>query len=311
MVFHPIISMKLPLRPGFSLLTLLCVVVLPLCAPALRAQTATVQFYLVNKIANYGQGSTSTPTLAASLPYSFNANVNGSNLNLLAGGASFSSPLGSTNTGGSLTLDSGNTGYKFSINYTSKANLDGAFNNGTYKMSVGTFTGLTLGLATDSYPTSIPQVTGTTNGAIWNGSGQLVINANTGDTLNFSSFSAYTSGNGGHIDFSINGTFNGTAPSDAQAVWIGATQQAAITSYTIPAGSLISGQTYSADLQFTSVVGAPNTSGPSGSEGVGAFSNDLSFTILAIPEPADEALGLAAGALLALMIFRRRRMRMA
>lgn len=300
MVFHLIISMKLPLRPGFSFSILLCAVVLPLCAPALRAQTVT--FYLVNKIANYDQGSTATPTLVGSLPYSFDANVNGTNLNLLSGGVSFASPVGSTNGGGALTLNAGNTSGKYDVNYSSKANLDAAFNNGTYTMSVGTFTGLTLGLTPDSYPTSIPEVTGTTNGAIWNGSGQLVINTNTGDMLNFNSFTNYTSG--GHIDFNLNGP---GVNANAQSIWLGATNQVAVTAFTISPGSLITGDTYTGELQFSGIVGSPNTSGPSGSDGVALYSNQVGFTILAIPEPATDALGLGVGALLALLLFRRRR----
>lgn len=268
---------------------------LALAAAPLGAQT--VSFYGIIKTAQYYQSSAATPVLNSPTAYGFEAFVSGSNLSSLSPAPTFTSPASSGTAGGTLALNNGN--FDYDGHFASKTAMDTAFLDGTYLMNVDGSSSLQIAFRSDFYPTDIPQLLSTTNGATWNGSNQLVVNTAVGDTLNFNNFSAYASG--GKIEVDIDGSSVATSmkftPSGAN--------DAAITSYALAPGSLAPG-THEIDFVFDALSGTDNTSGPSGSYGVPVFGNDTSFTILAIPEPANDALGFALGALLVALIWRRR-----
>lgn len=242
------------------------------------------------------------------MPYGFNVSINGSNLSFSQPSPYFLSASGSGTTSGALELNNSGDSYQYDAPLASQDALDAAFANGTYTLNFGPWLNLGLSLTGDAYPMDVPQLTGTVNGATWNSSGQLVINANTGDTLDFNTFGGYISELGGHMEFSID-----SLSVDEQATYspIFEKTDEPFATYTIAPGTLVPGQAYSAFLRFDSIVDS-NTDGPADSVGAAVYGNEVRFTILAaIPEPMNDALGLGIGALLALLLFRRRRRRRA
>src|SRR5262249_32192131 len=101
-----------------------------------------------------------------------------------------------------LTFSSSDQTYQLDQSFATKAALDAAFPNGTYRMN-GTGVNLSFNLTADAYPTATPQVI---SGGTWNAGGLLVVNPNQTTTINFSTFTTYvTGGVGGHMQVRIQG----------------------------------------------------------------------------------------------------------
>jgi hypothetical protein len=229
---------------------------------AARLPAQTVQFYGVDKRVNYLQTSAATPVVSPVMgdpdgkAYHLDISINGSSLNLLSA-ASVTIP-GNTvynmapSTPGDFTdYGWGNTGTVHS--FTTKSAMDTAFPNGTYTITMSaTAVPLVLG-PNDTYPAEIPTVTGGT----WDGSGHYLVNAATGATINFNTFSNYTGT--GYIQgtaYSI-----GTNSTISQLVTqtninvTGAVTDPLATSFTINPNVMLPGRTYYAELTFGRLTG--------------------------------------------------------
>ena len=193
-------------------------------------------------------------------------------------------PGGST---AAYTFDTKDGDYAIKQKFATKAALDAAYPNGTYRMAGAGIPALSLNLATDTYPVATPQVLSVTNGT-WNSGGVLVVNPAQATTLNFSTFSGYaTSGLAGHINFYLTSmTDDGinrveletdifSQPFSGQPA-----TPTALTSYTIPAGRLLSGRVYRAWLDFDTIVTMDTATVPG--NGVGTlFSKEVTFYVSA------------------------------
>lgn len=220
---------------------------------------ASLESYGVGKKRDFLQISASAPVSQAipgdpNGPYHFAANLTGSSLNLI-------NPVPKITLPGSsqYTLVGSSSSLGIVYNYTTKSALDAAFPNGSYSFTAGTSTlPISLG-ASDAYPAETPQVT---TGA-WDGQGRLVVNASSDATLNFNNFSQYSSGTGGIITFTLSPVSGTTLGGDLVAVesiaLSGYSSDAALTAYTIPAGTLQANQTYYAELSFARIVNLNTT----------------------------------------------------
>ena len=239
---------------------------------ALHAQS----FYMVSKTQFFVQTSASAAVADPAGPFSFKAKT--------ATSATLALP---NNTTVPLTTDARNGGFVLNQVFATKAALDTAFPNGTYRLTGAAIPALTLTLPADNYPVTTPQVVSTSNGA-WNSGGLLVVNPAQSVTLNFTAFSGYaTSGAAGHISLSLAGMTDG--PTDqlqlstdvfSQAIFGAPAQPTALTSYTIPAGRLVSGRIYRVWLDFDTVATINTTVVPGSAVG-SLFTKELSFYLAA------------------------------
>jgi hypothetical protein len=276
-------------RPCFSV-----VFVALLCASASSVFAQTIQFYGFSKRVNYLQTSSATPALSA-LPgdpdgtiYHFDADIQGTNLNLF-GVTKFTLPNGTTQY--NLVDSGGMDNTEFSLSnttvvhgFSTKAALDTAFPDGAYSMTIATTTvPLSFGL-TDNYPAEIPQVTGGT----WDASGNLVINAATGATININTFSAYSSdGYIGQTVYSTWGNSSSTSVLDNTAINVtGFGSDPILTSLTIPPAALLPGRTYYTELTFGRLAAA-NTAAEPGALGHADYEYLTGFIIRTLGSFAD------------------------
>jgi hypothetical protein len=254
--------MKTPL-PVFALLLL-----------ALPAVSPAQSFYLVSKNQSFVQTSAAGAVADPLGAFKFQSRA-ATNVTLtLPGGGTL--PLG---------FDNRNSDYALRQWFGSKAAMDAAFPNGTYRMTGAGIPALSINLTADHYPAVTPQVTGVSNGT-WNSNGVLVVNPAQATTLTFSTFSDYsTSGVAGHINFSLasmtdDGSNRVDLSTDAfsQPVFGQPATPSPLTSYTIPAGRLVSGRVYRAWLDFDTIVAMDTTTAPG--TGVGTlFSKQGTFYI--------------------------------
>lgn len=169
--------------------------------------------------------------------------------------------------------------------FTTKAMLDAAFPNGTYRMTGTNMPTLSLSLAADSYPTETPRVVSVTNGT-WSASGLLVVDPAQPVTLNFSPFSNYgATGVVSHINLSIWGLSDNverqldviSQPGFGPGLTVQATP---INTYTIPAGTFTSGRAYQVELDWDNFVTGDVTTVP-GSILASGYTSILTFNIAA------------------------------
>lgn len=261
------------------------------------ARSQTVDFLVVSKVTNYTQTDNSTTTATAN-PWSFDANIEGTNLSLASLGGiapTMTSPLGGT---GSTTLVYNNVGgdsWQIHHDYSSQALLDAAYANGDYGYTILGQTVSPISLTGNSYPVA-PIATdlsgGTISGGIlmWDRAQALTITLS-GSGIDHMGIDVFGTGFvGGFEDFGV-----GTV------------------SFTIPGASLIAGQGYTVQLAFDDIVGgtAPfafgGSGGMSGAQYAGVYNTTTSFTIQAIPEPSAFVAIAGAVALGGVMAHRRRR----
>ena len=214
----------------------------------------SVDRYGVGKKKDFLQSSSATPVSDIIIgdpngPFHFSADLGGSNLNLLTPTPKLTLPNSSQ-----FTLTGNGVALGLAASFTSKASLDAAYPNGSYSITAGP-SALPISLGTvDGYPADIPRIT---NGA-WDGQGRLVINASAGAELSFNPFSQYSTGVGELISFnlySVSGTTLGSELAGVESVALsGYSSDAALTSYTIPAGLLQADRIYYAELSFARIV---------------------------------------------------------
>ncbi len=166
--------------------------------------------------------------------------------------------------------------------FPTKAALDAAFPNGIYRMTGASIPALSFNLTPDNYPAVTPQVTSVSNGT-WSSGGVLVIDPAQATTLSFSTFSGYTtSGIAGHMNFYLTSmTESGTTLETdvfSQPIFGQAATPAPLTSYTIPAGRLVSGRVYRAWLDFDTVA-TIDTAAIAGSAVGTLFSKEVTFYV--------------------------------
>jgi hypothetical protein len=212
---------------------------LPFLAAA-SASTLTAQsFYAVNKSQNFLQTSATSLIADPTAAFVFTAQA--------ATNASLTLPAG---TAVALARSTEEDRYLLRQFFPTKAELDAAFPNGTYRMSGSGIPALSLPLTPDTYPVVTPQVTGVSQGA-WSAGGVLVVNPSQSVTLTFSTFSGYaTSGAAGHINFFLTDATGGSGVTPvrleldqfSRAIFGSPAQPTPLTTYTIPAGTFSQGR---------------------------------------------------------------------
>ncbi len=95
-------------------------------------------------------------------------------------------------TPGSLRLPSGTTSTiptngQIEQSFPTFAAFDAAYPGGTYTLTAGSVTGISLVVPTNPFPIDVPQVVGGT----WNAAGQLVINPTINTTITINGFTSY------------------------------------------------------------------------------------------------------------------------
>lgn len=229
-------------------------------------------FHTINKYQNFVQRSASGATADPVMPFAFQARS--------AANVTLTLPGGSTMA---LSYNTEDSVYMLRQNFATKAALDAAYPNGTYRLAGGGLASVTINLPADNYPAMTPQVVSVVNGA-WSSGGMLVVDPAQAATLNFSTFTGYaTSGMAGHMNFVVEGMSDQVSLSQdiISQPMPGLTLQAApFTSFTIPARTLTSGRVYRAWLDFDTITVADFTSVP-GSIVASLFSKELLVYIVA------------------------------
>lgn len=279
--------------------------------------SAQIDFFVVDKLVTYVQTSSSTPSLHATSPFIFSFEIEGQNPGTSIGSITnhaFTSPGGSGVTGYTLVsgdYDSSENQWKYRQSFALKSDLDAAFSNGTYSVSVGNVADIPLTLnaspSGDLYPL-VPKVTGMNNGASWNGSNQLLISDTGTTTLTFSDFtSQYNSTSNGQVGAHIGAFLYLTSSgSFTELNQEALTFEADSAFNTFMISGLTAGSTYQFELEYNAIMAADTTSIP-GATGVALFSSRMQLEVLAIPEPSTYAAILGALALGGVMVQRRRR----
>ena len=225
-----------------------------LLAPVAGLVAQTGNVYGVSKRENFLQTSAATPVAHAiagdpdGMIFHLDFEVTGTGLNMFSTIKLTLPNMTQLTAVDKENLD--NTKYGFpdmvTHGFADKSALDTAFANGTYNVTIGS-TVVPFTLTPDSYPAVIPTITGGT----WDAQGHLLINANSGATVNFNTFSNYI-GNG-----FISGTvFGGLDASTGELVSqtslniTGLYTDPLATSFTIPPHVLLPGHIYYSELSF-------------------------------------------------------------
>lgn len=252
----------------------------------------TVTFVYVGKQQVYSQVDNTTTVDAPGNYMGFRASVEG------AGGSGLSSytpsialPGGTGST--SYTYNASDDEWLLEKDYADPTDLDAAYNNGSYSITVMSQTITGIALTGDSYPAA--PLASLSGGTI--SGGVLVWNPNTALTITIGGSSI------DHMGIYVYGQgYNNGAEG------FGVSTQ----SFTVPAFSLVGGQSYTVELNFDDIVGgvAPltftGTGGMSSVDYAAAYTAQTKFTIQAVPEPAAYVAILGALALVGVIMQRRR-----
>lgn len=228
-------------------------------------------FYMVSKQQQFRQTSAAGAVIDPLGGFKFQAQA--------ATSAALTLPGGTTLP---FAFDARDRDYALREYFPTKAALDAAFPGGTYRITGAGIPTLSFSLAADNYPVVTPQVLSVSNGT-WNNGGVLIVDPAQPTTLNFSTFSGYaTSGVAGHMNFYFTSmTESGTtleAEIFSQPIFGQPATLAPLTSYTIPAGRLVSGRVYRAWLDFDTVVTMDTTTVPGSAAGT-LFSKEVTFYV--------------------------------
>lgn len=187
----------------------------------------------------------------------------------------------------------GNDQWEYRANFNVKTDMDAAFPNSNYTLTIGGQTG-NISMANENYvntPQASFDVLGNWSGnvyRIYGGAQDLVINTN--------SIAGFTSGNFRvAIDASPAGGFNGTQ-NDIQFDSLDGGLVDSSGNITIPSSLLQPGQSWDVKLDFNSFSSFSNSEF-SGNTGVGLFTVQTRFTVSSVPEPAETTLLLGLSAI--------------
>jgi hypothetical protein len=209
--------------------------------------------YLVEKGQIFNQTSASAPSADANAPYIFYYQ------------AAASDPL--TPPGGSAITPvyvAGNSDYEIDAAYSSLGNLNTAFPDGNFSVSGTGVPATQLTVNGGIYPTTTPQITGGT----WQAGGVLIFDATVANTLNFNTFSGYSSTSGSQVGaheqvkiYPLNSGGNSIGQEIATQSVFGLTQASSpFTSYTVAANALANGNIYLLKLDYDALSNLDTTS---------------------------------------------------
>lgn len=224
-------------------------------------QTASPTFYGLSKGLNYSQTSAAAPALHAQ-PGRFET-------------------VG--NQAGSLTLPNGTTrtytaGNGLDQRFATQAAMDAAFPAGTYTLTVGSVSGISLTLPANPYPADIPRVT---NGT-WNAAGRLIVDPTRDYTITINPFTGFNPPGGlGNMYLSI---WFGDDDDLVAREQFSFEHPSPFTTVTIPAGTLVAGRNYNAKIGYFASATVNRTSIP-GAFGAVIGANETVFEIAAVNPP--------------------------
>jgi len=254
------------------------------------------QFSLVAKVDTLGANLSAAPILTLPAPTS----------TYPAGSVTF--PTGPSFSP-TWATSGGYNRYQYGDSRPTTALLDAAYGSGTYTFTLGNATlqpTLSLDLATPVLPVTPMLVSGGT----WSG-GMLLVDPTQTVTLDFNSFTTYTNGLGGKINFNLfqssaYPTPVGSSPQSVYAPTLGKTDDA-LTSFTIAPGTLTNGQNYIIQANFTQLETVNTTNftgtGITGNPmGLSYYTTSTFITMQAIPEPSTMRLLAIMGLPACLMI---------
>jgi hypothetical protein len=206
--------------------------------------------YGQTKWTGYTQTSTSTPISDATNGYQFYSNIDNGSTGTILSSTTLTPPAGAT---GSVSFTSDSSGLHFQQFFSTKAQLDAAFPDGTYTYVIKTSTPNTYNeqqaTGADAYPPA-PQLT--TPGATWS-NGNLQVDPTQPYTF---TWPGYNSPGGNGMSFTISNS-SGTVVTSSQA------GDGTPGTYTLPANTLQANATYAGYIQY----------------GNGSFQSQLNFTI--------------------------------
>jgi hypothetical protein len=239
------------------------------------------QYALVAKIDTLGLSLSAAPILT--LPNPTSTYPTGSIT--FATGPGFSPPYPGAN---GLRYDFGNA-------WNSTAELANNVGSGTFAFTLGDATAMPT-LSLDTANPFLPTTPEVISGGTWSG-GTLLIDPNVTTTLNLNSsaFTTYTSGLGGAITVNLFAAADYPTPLTAQLVSqyvpsLGKTDPA-LSSITLPAGTLVPGQNYILQTNYAQLLQTNTTSftgtGISGNPlGLSYDTSSTFINIEAVPEPS-------------------------
>lgn len=255
--------------------TLFALSALASLAPApLTAQS----FHSITKYQNFLQRSAAAPVAHPIAPFTFSARS--------AAGATLTLPGGANLP---LIRSPWDDGYELDRSFATRAALDAAFPNGSYRLAGGGLSAVTINLTGDSYPAVVPQVTSVVNGT-WSNGGVLVVDPAQPVTLNFNTFTDYaTNGLGGHLGVYVSG-LSDTVETETNVISQPLpglpVSPTPLTSHTIPARTFTSGRVYAVRITFETIVAA-DLSNLAGGIAAGLYSRELLLHIGALSPGAS------------------------
>jgi hypothetical protein len=282
-------------------------------AVAASVSAQVVDFVIVEKVNQFRQDDATTASEFLTNNWKFRSSIEGSGMSNIIPTPAPTLSLPGTSTGSPLmTYVPGDNAWVTEAFFTGatttgKALMDAAYNNGTYTINAfGATTPPALSLTSEAYPNT-PIATATGAGIISFTGGILTVNPGSSLMLTTNTFSGFSSGND-HVGLYIWGNNDAYNPNDTPDTFT-----AASVNYTINAGLLTAGNTYTVEMMFDNVVGSLVTLSSTGSaeldgaQAAAVFSSSTTFTIQAIPEPSAYAAIFGVLALAGAKIARRRR----
>jgi len=251
----------------------------------------TVNLLVVSKVHSYTQTNNST-TVDATNPWSFAAHVEGSSGDLSGAAAMLTIPSGTGST--TMTYNAGGPKWSVNASFATQSALDAAYGNGNYSLTAYGQTVSPIAVTGDLYP-SAPLATNLSGGTIVGG----ILTWDVSQALTIT-----IAGTADHMGMNIDGTNYNASPE--------VFGQSSLT-FTVPAASMMAGNSYSVELDFDKIVGG--TLGNFGGTGAmataqyaGVYTAATFFTISAVspvPEPSTYAAIFGAVALAGVMVGRR------
>lgn len=290
----------------------------------------TIQFVSIDWQKALDQKNATGTVDAGATPYTFRANVSGSDASPLTGSTFTGVTLGLTtgSVGPTLTFDSYDKEWQFqSTGYADQTSLLAAYpSSGTYTYAMN-LTGAAATNATGSPSVAFPTIPNlstsilqaplvTISNGTWlaNGTFRITdVNAVTTLTFNAMYASAPNSQDAFHYDVWVDNGANITGTKEGFVNYDPTTSTAAgatIPSLTIAAGQFVDGNAYNLEVGYNQImVSSPILSNSAFVAALVGIGSKISIVtpLAAVPEPASAALELGAVALLATWGVRRRR----